>query len=69
MTESKITARVDPKIYAQVKKHFHHGQQAQFFRLLYKSLQTLIETDQTNKITDYLYNNQPLTLPSEKEFK
>jgi len=67
MTESKITARVDPMIYKKVKEHFHHGQQAQFFRKLFRSLEILTDNNQTKEITDYLYNNCTLTLPTDKE--
>ncbi len=65
--ESKLTARIDPKLYEQVKEHFHHGQQTQFFRQVFTSLQILIEEGRFNEVTDYLYNEFDLTLPGKRE--
>ncbi len=61
--ESKLTARIDSRLYEPVKDHFHHGQQTQFFRQVFSSLAQLIATGKSREITDYLYNDKPLTLP------
>ena len=66
MSESKLTARIDNELYGQVKDHFHHGQQTQFFRQVFDSLKVLIDNGDFNKVTDYLYNNKPLELPANK---
>ncbi len=65
--ESKLTARIDPKTYGKVKEHFHHGQQTQFFRQVFGSLEKLIDEGKASEITDYLYNNKSLTLPVKAE--
>lgn len=65
--ESKITARIDPALYHHVKDHFHHGQQTQFFREIFTSLVLLIEANEFDKVTDYLYKGTPLTLPTNRE--
>ena len=65
--ESKLTARIDQEVYEHIKEHFHHGQQTQFFRQVFDSLQILIDENRFNEVTDYLYNNKPLTLPAKGE--
>ena len=65
--ESKLTARIDHELYDQVKDHFHHGQQTQFFRHVFDSLKVLIDEGNFHEVTDYLYNNKPLTLPAKGE--
>ena len=65
--ESKITARIDSDLYNKVQAHFHHGQQTQLFRNIFKSLDKLIVDDCFDEITDYLYKGKPLTLPEIKE--
>ena len=61
--ESKLTARIDQELYEKVKGHFHHGQQTQFFRQVFESLGNLIDSGRSSEITDYLYNDKPMTLP------
>ncbi len=65
--ESKLTARINPKLYNQVKDHFHHGQQTQFFRQVFESLQILIEEGRFNEVTNYLYNDDDLVLSIKKD--
>ena len=65
--ESKLTARIDQALYEQVKDHFHHGQQTQFFRQVFASLQILIDEGHFNEVTDYLYKDTPLVLPTTKK--
>ncbi len=65
--ESKVTARVAPAVYNKVKDHFHHGQQTQFFRKVFESLEVLIDEGRFKEVTDYLYNDKDLTLPLVKE--
>lgn len=67
LQESKITARIDTILYYQVQKNFHHGQQTQLFRNIFKSLHELIKEDRLDEITDYLYKGKPLTLPEIKD--
>ncbi len=64
--ESKLTARIDPVMYNKVKEHFHHGQQTQFFRQVFDSLSQLIDEGKASEITNYLYNDKPLTLPAKE---
>ena len=65
--ESKLTARIDHELYDQVKDHFHHGQQTQFFRQVFESLKTLIDEGRFNEVTDYLYKDDALVLPNAKK--
>lgn len=65
--ESKLTARIDHALYDQVKDHFHHGQQTQFFRQVFDSLKILIDEGRFGEVTDYLYKDAPLVLPTKKE--
>jgi hypothetical protein len=65
--ESKVTARVAPVVYNKVKDHFHHGQQTQFFRMVFESLEVLIDEGRFNEVTDYLYNDKALILPKVEE--
>lgn len=69
LAESKLTARIDPELYDKVKNHFYHGQQTQFFRQVFKSLEVLIEENNFNIVTDYLYKGTNLILPAIKEDK
>jgi len=64
--ESKITARIDSILYHQVQQNFHHGQQTQLFRNIFKSLYEIIKNDRFDEITDYLYKGKPLMLPEIK---
>jgi len=64
--ESKITARIDSILYNKVQENFHHGQQTQLFRNIFKSLFELIRNNRFDEITDYLYKGKPLTLPEIK---
>lgn len=61
--ESKITARIDSDLYNKVQSNFHHGQQTQLFRNIFKSLKVLIDNDRFDEITDYLYKGKALVLP------
>ncbi len=61
--ESKITARIDSDLYNQVQENFHHGQQTQLFRNIFKSLKEIITEDRFDEITDYLYKGKALNLP------
>lgn len=65
--ESKVTANVDSEIYNKVAEHFHYGQRAIFFRKLFEALVELIKNDKWNEVTDFMYNESDLTLPSQKD--
>lgn len=67
LAESKLTARIDPYLYEKVKDHFHHGQQTQFFRQVFESLNILIDRNEFNSVTNYLYNEEELILPTKRE--
>ncbi|MDY6893939.1 MAG: hypothetical protein SVO01_00755 [Thermotogota bacterium] len=60
---SKPTAWVDSEVYNYVMEHFHHGQQTILLRKLFESLKILIEKDEFNQVTNYMYNKTDLTLP------
>jgi len=64
--ESKLTARIDTELYSSVQEHFHHGQQTIFLRKIYLSLKKLIDDENFDAITDYLYKDSSLTLPNVK---
>jgi len=61
--ECKVTARIDPEMYAKIQEKFYHGQQTLFFRNIFRSLSVIIKEDRFNEITDYLYKGKALTLP------
>jgi hypothetical protein len=61
--ESKVTANIDSVLYHKVMEQFHYGQRTIFFRKIFNSLQLLIDSDEFNKVTDYLYNEADLILP------
>ena len=65
--ESKLTARIDPELYNQIKDHFHHGQQTQFFRQVFESLHGLLKENRFDEVTDYLYKGSELRLPGKKD--
>lgn len=65
--ESKITARINADLYKKVQSNFHHGQQTQLFRNIFKSLEVLIDTNRFDEITDYLYRRTGLNLPEAPE--
>jgi len=66
--ESKVTANIDSDLYNKVMTHFHYGQRTIFFRKIFDSLKILIDTDRFSEVTDYLYKESDLNLPS-KELK
>lgn len=61
--ESKVTARIDNELYVKVMQHFHHGQQTLLLRKIFDSLEILIDSNEFDKVTDYLYKGNDLTLP------
>jgi len=62
-SECKVTARIEEKLYYEIKDHFYHGQQTLFFRNVFKSLKELIQANRFDEINDYLYKGKALTLP------
>jgi hypothetical protein len=62
--DCKITARIEEDLYEVVHDKFYHGQQTLFFKSIFMSLKKIIQEDRFNEVTDYLYKEQPLTLPS-----
>lgn len=67
MSDSKVTARIKQETYTKVKENFHHGQQTQFFRQVFESIEQLINSGEFDKVTDYLYKGTALTLPAREE--
>jgi hypothetical protein len=61
--QNKATAWIDSETYNIVMEKFHHGQQTIFLRKIYDSIKILIERNEFDKITDYLYKKEDLTLP------
>jgi len=64
--ESKVTANIDNALYNKVMTHFHYGQRTIFFRKIFESLKILIDTNRFNEVTDYLYKEAELNLPSKE---
>lgn len=62
--ERKITARIEKELYDKVQEKFYHGQQTLFFNQLFKSLETIIDENRFDEITDYLYKGKELKLPA-----
>lgn len=61
--QNKATAWIDSETYNIVMEKFHHGQQTILLRKLFDSLKILIEKDDFDKVTDYLYKKEDLILP------
>lgn len=61
--QKKATAWIDSDTYNIVMEKFHHGQQTIFLRKIYDSIRILIEKGEIDKVTDYLYKKEDLTLP------
>lgn len=61
--ECKVTARIEPELYIQIKDKLYHGQQTLFFRNIFRSLSIIIKNDKFNEVTDYLYKGKALVLP------
>jgi len=61
--DSKVTANIDSVLYHKVMEQFHYGQRTIFFRKIFNSLQLLIDADEFDKVTDYLYKDADLVLP------
>ena len=67
MAESKLTARIEHDLYEQIKDHFHHGQQTQFFRQVFESLKIKLDEGRFDEVTDYLYKGSDLVLSAKTE--
>jgi len=61
--ECKVTARIDSDIYNKVMNNLHHGQQTMLLRKFFYSLSLLVDQNNFDDVTDYLYKNDNLTLP------